>query len=368
MQNQHKKTFINYTFREATINDNSALIQLLKDNPIHMEMEYAADRLDNFFFRVDRLLGSKVIVAINPEGNIAGCITLLKLSGEVAGEKLSFQYVTDLVRSSKEQDPLLMKKLLNFAFANYFDTDLIVGLVNEKNARARSFSVSDFLKYPGSVSARLSYFEIVPIQKHTLKEKFTLCSPQNQMQLNDALGFVDRFYKNYAFFQPISEKYYSEKIENLPGYSLNDWTLVYEGTALKGVMLQYDPSKITKLLLVKMDLKNRLLLKLVRFVNQFTGLLFNPPMEGSHIKTLQIRYLSGSDEVQKELLHFANNYVKDNKFHSISLLVDERLSVPRDFSLQYKYTSLLYTACKPAFQDKMNCIAEHPVFFDITFA
>ena len=103
-------------------------------------------------------------------------------------------------------------------------------------------------------------------------------------------------------------------------------------------------------------------------VNTFTGLLFSPPAKGERIKTLQVRYLAGGDKIQGLLLSYANNLAHQNKFHTISLLVDEKEKINFNNKVVYKYKSLMYAGFKKSFRSKVDLFKDHPVFFDISFA
>lgn len=361
--------FEKYHFLVATPDDNPDIIGLLRQNPIRMEMDYVMDRHDDFFKVQKFLPGSVVLIARNTTTReIVGGLSLLKLTGLLASAEITFQYITDLVRSGQEKSPLLMKKLLNYAFEQHFDTDFIFGLINAENKRARMFSVANILHYRGKPIATFHYLELVPLALQRVPKQY-LCRPAEcEEDLITSFDFINTHYKNHLLYRPLDLPYWEKMCRELPDFGPHNLWMLFEGHVLKGAMLCYNPSAIGSLMVTRMDGKTKLLLKSIRFLHRLTGLLFSPPLEGEHIKTLQIRYLAGAKATQKALLRLANNIAYRQKFHSVSMLADEREAPEPDNAVVYRYQSLLYAGYKPSFSDKIGLFAEKPVFFDITFS
>lgn len=361
--------FGTYQFSVAAAADNPALIGLLRKNPIHMEMDYVMDKRDDFFKVHHFLPGSMVVMARNTSTHeVAGCLSLLKLKGGLPEGEITFQYITDLVRSVQEQSPLLMKKLLNYTFEQHFDTDFIFGLINAENKRARLFSVADVLHYRGKPIATFHYLELVPLALQRVPKQY-LCRPaEREEDLIASFDFINTHYKNHLLYRPLDLPYWEKMCRELPDFGPHNLWMLFEGNVLKGAMLCYNPAAIGSLMVARMDGKTKLVLKTIRFVHRLTGLLFSPPLEGEHIKTLQVRYLAGAEAAQNALLRVANNIAYRQKLHSVSMLADER-DVPNPANaVVYRYNSLMYAGYKPSFSDKIGIFAEKPVFFDITFS
>ncbi len=361
--------FEKYHFSVATATDNQDIIALLKKNPIHMEMDYIMDRQDDFF-KVQKIYpGSKVMIARNTTTNeIVGCLSLLKLEGMIAGEKITYQYITDLVKSGQEQSPLLMKKLLNYTFENHFDTDFLFGLINAANKSARFFSTSDVLHYRGKVLAKFHYSEIIPLSLHRIPQRFEIRFPATAEAQIIALNFINNHYKNHLLFLPLDLLFLKKMFVELPNFSYQNIAMLYEAGILKGVMMLYNPAEVVSVIIARMDRKTKILLGLIKAIHRTTGLLFSPPGEGGQIKTLQVRYLAGTKETQSVLLRYANNFAYQHQLHSVSMLVDERDAIKADNAVVYQYQSLMYAGFKTVFLSKTNYFKDMPVFFDITFS
>ncbi len=362
-------SFEKYHFSVAVPADNFKLIGLLRKNPIRMEMDYVMDKRDDFFKVHHFLPGSKVMIARNTSTQeLAGCLSLLKLRGKLLGEEITFQYITDLVRSSEESAPLLMKKLLNHTFKQHFDTDLIFGLINAQNKRARMFSVANILHYRGKPIATFRYLEMVPLAIQSVPKQYVFRSAKSPEDLMESFDFINKHYNNHLLYRPLDLPYFEKMCHELPGFNTENVWMLLEGDVLKGAMICYDPSAIGSLIVAKMDGKTKIILKAIRFIHRLTGLLFSPPLEGEYIKTLQIRYLAGNSAFQSALLRIANNIAYRQKLHSVSMLVDEREAPKPANAVVYQYISLLYAGYKPEFEGKVKFFAEKPVFFDITFS
>ncbi len=364
-----KTNFDKFHFSVANSADNPELIGLLRKNPIHMEMDYVMDKRDDFFKVHHFFPGSMVMMARNTSTNaVAGCLSLLKLRGRLPDGEITFQYITDLVKSGQEDSPLLMKKLLNFTFEQHFDTDFIFGLINAENKRARMFSVADVLHYRGTPIATFHYLEMVPLAKQRVPKRFQFRAAENQKDLVAALDFINAHYQNHLLYRPVDLPYFEKMCLELPDFSAENVWLIFESGVLKGAMICYNPGAIGSLRVAKMDNPTKILLKTIRFIHRLTGMLFSPPMEDECIKTLQIRYLAGDKEVQNALLRVANNIAYREKLHSVSMLSDRRESPNPANAVVYRYNSLLYAGYKPVFADSIKLFAERPVFFDITFS
>ncbi|MEY3239523.1 MAG: hypothetical protein RIR11_961 [Bacteroidota bacterium] len=361
--------FENFHFSLATSADNPELIRLLRKNPIHMEMDYIMDKRDDFFKVHHFFPGSIVMIARNTSTNaVAGCLSLLKLQGRSPDGEITFQYITDLVKSGQEQSPLLMKKLLNFTFEQYFDTDFIFGLINAENKLARMFSSANMLHYRGTQIATFHYLEMVPLAIQKVPKQYQFRAAENQKDLEAAFDFINAHYQNHLLYRVIDLPYFEKMCLKLPDFSAKNVWLIFESGILKGAMICYNPSAIGSLIVAKMDGKTKFMLKIIRFIHRLTGLLFSPPMEDECIKTLQIRYLAGDKEAQNALLRVANNIAHREKLHSFSMLSDEKESPRPTNAVVYRYNSLLYAGYKPVFADRIKLFAKRPVFFDITFS
>jgi hypothetical protein len=230
------------------------------------------------------------------------------------------------------------------------------------------FSVADILHYRGKPIATFHYFEAVPLALQRVPKQY-LCRPaQSREDLETSFGFINTHYQNHLLYRPLDLPYFEKMCHELPGFSTENVWMLFEGDVLKGAMICYNPSAIGSLMVAKMDGKTKLLLRIIRFIHRLTGLLFSPPLEGEHIKTLQIRYLAGQKEAQTALMRVANNIAYRQNLHSVSMLADERDKLEPANAVVYRYNSLLYAGYKPVFADKVKLFTEMPVFFDITFS
>ena len=364
------KSYNDFQFSIATHEDNKALVHHVKNNPIQMDLEYHKDKKDNFFLIPDFLKHSKVIVAKNfVTKEIVACVTFLQFTGQIDNEQISFQYITDLIKDkSRVKDPLLMKELLNFGLRNHFNSDFIIGLINENNHRARIFSKSDKLIYRSKVVAKMNYYELLPLNKYRIPKKYKFQTPQNNNDLQKALDFINEHYKNHLLFRPLDIKYFESMIQSLPDFSLNNITILNEDDKLKGVAITYNPINMVSLSITHMDFKSKIISNAIRVINKFTGLLFSPPKEGEPINTLNVRFLAGGIVERNILLRCVNNYANRNNIHTISMLLDSRESINIPNKLSYEFKSLIYSAFKEPFASKITLFEKHPVFFDISFS
>lgn len=363
------KDFKNFRFSTAATVDNEELVELIKRNPIQMELDYIQDRHGDFFM-VHRIhSGSATFIARNIEsGTVVCCLTLYMLKGNFSNSAMRFQYVTNLVRDRKEGSHELITGLLNYALDNFFDTKLIVGLINEANMRARRFSESGELIVKTQIVGKFNYLEIVPLSVHRLPPEYQFRCPRNDNEISTALDLINNYYVNHLLYHPLSVTDLRNMFDLLPNFSEENIIMLFERGILKGVCIFYDPAEVVSLIIAHMSLKARLLVKMVRTVNSLTGLLFYPPTEGDKIRTLQVRYLAGEPKFQSSLLSYVNNLAVEGRYHSISLLRDERESISIPNRFVFKYKSLMYAGCQEYFRSRMHHFRSNPIFFDITFA
>ncbi|HAD13420.1 MAG TPA: hypothetical protein DCF33_13415 [Saprospirales bacterium] len=332
-----------YVFSTATAADNADILELLRRSPIRMEMDYVMDRQNNFFLLHDWLPETRVLLARDAAtGELQGFLSLLKLRGCVDGREISFQYVTDLIKAPENRNAFLMKRLLNYGFVQYFDTPLIFGLINARNNPARRFSTSVQLQYPGDAVHTFHYLEMAPLWRQRINRRYTLRQAEDQATMDQAMALINRHYGRHALFQPLNREELARQLEVLPGFSAADVWLLEENGQLLGSMITYRPDDLSSLILMRMDRWSRFLFRLIRGVHRITGLLFDPPEEGGHIRTLQVRYLAGNEEVRRVLLRAANNMAYAEKRHSVSMLVDAADPLEPSSWVTYRYQSLLY--------------------------
>lgn len=364
-----RKEFKNFCFSSATPVDNSELVELIKRNPIRMELDYIQDRHGDFFKVQKMHRGSATFIARDLETNdLVGCLTLLKHEGNFSDSAIRFQYVTDLVRDRKKGSHKLITGLLNFALENFFDTDLIIGLINETNLRARRFSESEELLLKTQIVGKFNYLEIVPLSVHRLPDQCLYRCPGNDSEISTALDFINRHYKNHLLYHPLCVNDLRSMFDLLPNFSEQNIIMLFDQGDLKGVCIFYDPAELVSLIITQMNLRAKLLVKIVRTIHTLTGLLFNPPTQGDKIRTLQVRYLAGEPRFHSSLLSYVNNLAVGGNYHSISLLRDEKESIAIPNKFLFKYKSLMYAGCQKEFESMMHHFKDKPIFFDITYA
>ncbi|HLP95092.1 MAG TPA: hypothetical protein VK168_13705 [Saprospiraceae bacterium] len=332
-----------YVFSTATAADNADILELLRRSPIRMEMDYVMDRQNNFFLLHDWLPETRVLLARDAAtGELQGFLSLLKLRGMVDGREMAFQYVTDLIKAPENRSPFLMKRLLNYGFVQYFDTPLIFGLINARNNPARRFSTSVQLQYPGDAVHAFHYLEMAPLWRQRISRRYSLRQATDQASTDQALVLINRHYERHALFQPLNRQELDRQFEVLPGFSAADVWLLEENGQQIGAMITYRPDALSSLILMRMDGWSRFLFRLIRGFHRITGLLFDPPEEGGHIRTLQVRYLAGNEEARRALLRAANNMAYTEKRHSVSMLLDAADPLEPSSWVTYRYQSLLY--------------------------
>lgn len=332
-----------YVFSTATAADNADILELLRRSPIRMEMDYVMDRQNDFFLPLRWLPDARVLLARETaSGRLQGFLTLQTLHGRIDGREMAFQYVTDLIKAPENRSPFLMKRLLNYGFQHYFDTPLIFGLINARNNPARRFSTSVQLQYPGDAVHKFHYLEMAPLWRQGINRQYTIKQASDEVTLDQAITLINRHYERHALFQPLNREELVRQFEVLPGFSAADvWLLEENGQAL-GAMITYRPDALSSLILMRMDGWSRFLFRIIRGFHRITGLLFDPPEEGGHIRTLQVRYLAGNEEARRALLRAANNMAYAEKRHSVSMLIDAADSLEPSSWVTYRYQSLLY--------------------------
>ncbi len=332
-----------YVFSTATMADNADLLELLRRSPIRMEMDYVMDRQNDFFLPQRWLPGTKVLLARDAAtGELQGFLSLLKIRGTIDGREIAFQYVTDLIKAPENRNAFLMKRLLNYGFVQYFDTPLIFGLINARNNPARRFSTSVQLKYPGDAVHTFHYLEMAPLWRQCIPRRYTLQQATDEASIDQAIALINRHYERHTLFLPLNREELSRQFKALPGFSASDVWLLQENGLPVGAMITYRPDALSSLILMRMDGWSRFLFRIIRGFHRLTGLLFDPPEEGGHIRTLQVRYLAGNEQARRAMIRAANNIAYSEKRHSVSMLLDAGDPLRPSNWVTYRYQSLLY--------------------------
>lgn len=368
MTNKSSQQEAQYQFTTAGPEDNADILLLLRNSPIRMEMDYIMDRQNDFFRLHQWLPASKVLLARDAAtGALQGFLSLLKLQGQLDGQLISFQYVTDLIKSAENRNPFLMKRLLNYGFQHYFDTPIIFGLINARNSPARLFSTSAQLAYPGTQVHTFSYLEMAPLWSQRLPRQYSVRTAENEEDLTQAINLLNQYYCNHALYLPLTLENLNHQFEVLPGFSRKDVYLLYEEGQLLGAMITYRPAALSSLVIARMDSWSKLLFSGIRWLHRKTGWLFDPPREGGHINTLQVRHLAGNELARKALLKVANNTAYSEKLHSVSMLLDEQDPLKPSNWVTYRYQSLMYANGQGDCQEMLDTLQKGMIFFDIVY-
>lgn len=359
-----------YHIYEAAQNDNYAILDLIARNPVEGGVVYYKDRSPNYFQLLNLFAGSRCYLASGESAGreaILGMMTGLLMRGNMGGKIAPYLYLTDLNRAPESSRLGVVRELFYRGWGLDFvkEAEGFFGVVNPGNRRALSLALSSKLPVKMEEAASLSIIEMIPLRRRRVPKHVEISTPGSTEELREALIFINQFYRNHFLYMPIDAERYLKMCKEWPSLSMENILILRSGGNIKGALFHYDPEELTRLKIKKYDKKTKKILSVIRYLYALTGWPFRPPKEGESIKKIVIRAFAWEDSSGKHLLSHLNNLARENGYHAIAQIYDNRAPMPFRTGITLTFPMSLFGALKhgKALHDEMG---GKPVFLDMT--
>lgn len=356
------------TVRAARPDDGPALIELMRSNPITMESTYVVDRSPDFFALQRAFPGSATLVAhAASESTPAACASLLRYAGRLGGAIRPYLLLTDVCRRPGTGGRAFREVMLAVARAYHAaDVDAFVCLVNQHNGVARRLAESPRLRLPLRTVGDLDYVEVLPRALHRIPRHVSVRRSESADDVERAFAFLNEHHRGHLLWQPWTSGELERRGEHLPGLDRSNVVLQETRGRLVGALVDYDPSPLVNLRVLRYDWRSSLAARALRGLRRLGAPGTLPPAEGERILTRQVQAVAVAPDAGPHLLGWLGNEVLHARAHTYAFLVDPRVGPRPPHRLCFRYSTRVYVSLKATVGSDAADLAGAPVAFNVT--
>lgn len=309
--------------RDAVEKDDAALVELQKRCPMGSSLILQLDSSPSFFNRSKHQIENHVVVAVE-DGKIVGSGSCAIMEKRVNDKILRTAYNYNLM-----VDPDYRRKGIAMLLgdrrkeiAKEQDCDLIFCQITEGNIPSMKLQEKKgFMHIKDSISYVLMVYK--PQKLSTNAE----IRPAEKNDLSQIVDLINNTHSEYDFYKPLKIDEFSELVERRAHYSFHN-ILVYETEGTVEACLGYwDYNKVTKMTVLQLSRKNRLMNLVLAFLGIFTKMP-KIPNSGQLMKQYFLQDIGFTKpEYLSELVRYLNNIALENDIQYLTMLgVEEPIS------------------------------------------
>ena len=293
---------------------------------------------------------------------------MFKYHGRIGNSIIYYHYYTDFIAQKRPHSNGIALAVMEYAIRDHKGEAPSFMLKNEGNHRVDRFlEKSGFLPMLNHL-ANLNYVAALPVKLQKIPDELVFVSPVSRKDLQDAATYLNNFYDRYLLYDPLTIDCLVDSFSRFPNYSINNIIIMKRNDNIIGVSIYYDSSEFVSLRIKTSTFPVRALTRLVATIHGVTGLLLEPPKGGEPIRTLCIKFMACDEINSKWLISHINNIAFEGRYHTISILHDERQVLRFPHWLQFHHRVSLYGLLKQGKEEIVADFRDRPVCFDITRA
>ncbi|MHA1862549.1 MAG: GNAT family N-acetyltransferase [Candidatus Thorarchaeota archaeon] len=302
--------------RDAVETDDAVLIELQKRCPMGSSLILQLDSSPSFFNRSKHQTENHVVVAVE-DGNIVGSGSCAIMEKRVNEKILRTAYYYNLM-----VDPSHRRKGIAALLGDHRekiaveqDCDLVFCQITEGNIPSIRLQ-----EKRGFMHIRDSTIYVLMIYKPQNPSTNAIIRPAEKVDLPRIVDLINATHSEYDLYKPLKIDEFSELLENRTHYNLHN-ILVYETEGTVEACLGYwDYNKVTKMTILQLSRKNRLMSLVLAFLGIFTKMP-KIPNSGQLMKQYFLQDIGFTKpEYLSELLRHLNNMALENDIQYLTML------------------------------------------------
>jgi phosphatidylserine decarboxylase len=350
--------------RQATPDDGPALLTLMRQNPMVMDLIAFTDRSPDYFRLHRALAPSTAFLGENGGALPAAACSIFVVRGRLGERVVSLAYGTDLTRNADSRSFRALSAVISHAIAwsKEQGAELLFFTVNVANERMMGVAGKPW----ATRLASLQYVDIVPLQPAPVPKDMRIFSPSNDRELTAALDLINQHHGDDQLFDPWTCTSFRDHSEKMPNFGHDNVLCIERDGRLQAAAVWYDPSELSQVRLVAFDHKTALLAGAMRWLHTSTGLLFRPPAPGEAMPTIHLRRYAAEEGMEEHLLDAICNLSRQRGARNVCCVTDLRRPLRCRQRLTFRYELALFAATETL--DRRQWDEEKPVFFDVTYS
>jgi len=322
-----------FSWRWADHQDNGRLNEIFRSVSMKSDLHLGVERDPDFFALYKMQQCEQNIFSFDIDGHMEGCCTILVRDGYIDGEKKRIGYMGDM-RLTKA---MAGRGIVNRHYGHIFNqfvkdsgVDMFLTSVIRSNKAAVAALVDRSPKYPHKpFYAPLRKFTIQNLQfttrKKPRKTRFTV-RPATTADIPLIATFIHEDQKKRQFGYVFTEDLLKFRLDNWPGFQIENFYLAFDGSKLVGVTATWDAEQVKRFRILGYYKSMKWIKRGFNVASQFMG--FEPlPQVGGTFRYFYLTHFSipsQDPEVMTALIdrvyadyhgkgyHFCTLYVDDN--------------------------------------------------------
>jgi len=350
--------------RQATTEDGPALLTLMRQNPMVMDLTVFTDRSPDYFRLHRALAPSTAYLGENGGALPAAACSVFLLRGRLGDRLVPLVYGTDLTRNADSRSVRVLSAVISrsIAWSKEQDAELLFFVVNVANKRMMDVAERRW----ATRLASLQYVDIVPLKQAPMPKDIRIFSPSSDGELTAALDLINQHHLDDQLFDPWTLESFVDHATKMPNFGRDNVLCAARGGRLQAAAIWYEPSALSQVRLLDFDTKTALLSGAVRWLHASTGLLFRPPAKGEAIPTMHLRRYAAEEGMEEHLLNAICNLGMQRGARSVCCVTDLRRPLRCRQRLTFRYELALFAATETL--DRRQWDEEKAVFFDVTYS
>jgi len=305
--------------REATEEDNQALIELQANCPQGTNLILKVDGSPDFFARSRPFKDWSVLVAVD-DGRVVGSAAYALNDVLVEKTPVKAAYAYGFMVDPKERRKGIAANLQEHIerSARKRNVDLLTLAIIEDNLP----SMNLFTKMGFEKVKECATYSLMVQKKLKLIQEANIKKAE-ESDLENVVSLINEMYESYDFFHPLRVSDLVDFARRTPGFSLDNIFVFEDSGGIKACLGYWDCVKVRKYIVQRFSLRMKAQLLMLRIAGLFADMP-HIPGAGEPLLSYNLTTLAFKDPAAiTELVKYVNNIAFENKIHLLQVPVDE---------------------------------------------
>jgi len=347
--------------REATRNDNEALLELQKKCPMGVDFVVAIDSSPDYFARSKPYENWHVFVAVENQ-HIIGSIACAIQDTLIRDKPVKAAYLYGMMVDPAQRRAGVASQLQKHVedYATKQKADLCHLLIMEQNmpsiklCRKMGFSrIKDCLR-----------FSLMVYKPEKLQNDATI-RPMTAADVKDVVVMTNETYRDHDFYNPYTEETFQDYLQKLPQDGQENLLVLKKGENIQACLGYWDYTKVIRERVQKLNIRLKALSLPIRFLSFFTKMP-KIPEPGETLKQWYLFPMACKDATAlTELIKHVNNLALDSNITMLATALDDQSPIISVLSKFRNVQTKLHYFIKPMRKPKISLPKERKLYIDI---
>lgn len=348
--------------REATQNDNEALLELQEKCPMGIDFVVSVDSSPDYFARSRPLQNWHVFVAVENQriiGSIASTIDTRFIQGKPTKTAFLYGMMVDPTKRHIGVATQLQRHIENYLSKQ--KVTLCHLLVMEQNTPSiRLCQKNGFQHIKDSARFSLLVYKPMKLQNEASIKPITPADAKN------VVSTINETYQDHDFYAPYTEETFKAYIQRLPQGNQENILVFKHGENIQACLGYWDFGQIIRDRILKLNRRLKAMTLPIRFLNLFTKMP-EIPNPGETLKQWYLFPMACKDATAlTELVKYVNNLALENNITTLVAVQDDQSSIVNVLSRFRNVQTRMHHFAKSLQKTQIPLMKERKLYTDIT--